>query len=113
MQTGVPPQLSEAETVTVTGTILWFGGQRMFGLAVTAPIVGGWLSTTVTVAAHELEAPLSSVTVRVTLVVPKPYGPAGVCTKVIGSPSGSKEPLFTDADAVQTPGAVGIVTFWH
>src|SRR5439155_1452570 len=31
----------------------------------------------------------------------------------MGSPSGSEEPAFTDAFAVQTPSSVGTVTFWH
>ena len=48
---------------------VWLAGQVM---------VGGCWSTTVTVAVQEAEAPLLSVTVRVTGVVPKPYGPGGV-----------------------------------
>lgn len=41
LQTGAAPQLSDAEADTITGIILWFGGQRTFGLAVTLLIVGG------------------------------------------------------------------------
>lgn len=35
------PQLLEVEPLTLTGIILWLGGQRVFGLATTALIVGG------------------------------------------------------------------------
>src|SRR5262245_50258837 len=63
-------------------------------------MTGGVLSTTVTVAAHSLEAPLESVTVSVTDVTPRGYGPAGDWLTVIGSSSGSIEPLLIEASAV-------------
>ena len=72
LQTGAAVQLSEVVAETVTGTILWFGGHRVLGLAVTLVMVGGVVSTTVTVAEQEADAPLLSVAVRVTPVLPKP-----------------------------------------
>src|SRR5262245_2002841 len=65
----------------------------------TATALGGAL--TVTVEEHWLVAPLLSVTVRSTFVVPTGYGPAGVCVIVKGSPSGSKDPLSMEAFAAQ------------
>ena len=64
------PQLSVDAIATLTGTILWFGGHKLFGLAVTELMTGGVLSTTVTVAAHWLDTPRLFVTVRVTGVLP-------------------------------------------
>src|SRR3989449_2234051 len=73
---------------------------------------GASWSTTVTSAVQKAAAPCESVAVRVTLVVPFLYWPEGVWVSVITSPSGSEEPLFTDADAaVQAPGSVVTVTF--
>src|SRR6266478_6989245 len=40
--------VSDAETLTVTGTILWLGGQRLLGVADTLTMLGGVVSTTVT-----------------------------------------------------------------
>src|SRR5262245_52141500 len=48
-QVGLPPQLSVAVAVTVTGTSLWFGGQSTLGDAVKLVITGGSTSLTVTV----------------------------------------------------------------
>jgi len=70
---------------TVTGTILSFGGHSRFGLAVTAAITGAVVSSTLTVPMHVLESPAASVAVRVTPVVPSPYGPAGDCPMVTAS----------------------------
>jgi hypothetical protein len=63
---------------------------------------GGWRSCTVTVAGQDAVAwsGLLSTTVRVTFVVPSVYGPAGDWVSVTPSPSGSNEPLLTDAFAV-------------
>jgi hypothetical protein len=44
--------LSVDKTLTVTGTILWFGGQRIFGLALTLSMTGGVVSTTATAELH-------------------------------------------------------------
>ena len=77
-------------------------------------MAGGVWSITVTVAEQEAAAPLLSVTVRVTAVVPKTYGPAGNWLSVIVSPSGSEEPLLTEAEATeQSPRSVGTTTFVH
>jgi hypothetical protein len=75
-------------------------------------IVGGVVSTTVTLPVHWLVAPLLSMTVNNTLVVPSAYGPAGACVIVRGPPSGSDEPLLIEALAVQLAPA-DTVTFWH
>ena len=63
--------MSDAETATVTGTILWFGGQRTFGLAVTLPMLGGVVSTTFTVTVSDAIPPLPSFTVRMLVFFPK------------------------------------------
>src|SRR6266545_2589127 len=88
-----------APAVTATGTILRLGGQRTLGSARREPAVPGAGGVDKTVAAHWLAAPLLSVTVSVTVVGPAGYGPGGVCTRVMGSPSGSKEPASTAAFA--------------
>jgi hypothetical protein len=75
-------------------------------------IVGAVVSTTVTTAVHELDAPLLSVIVKVTVVLPSGYGPAGDWVMVIGSPSGSKDPSSIDAFAMQEESA-DTVTFLH
>src|SRR5690349_8733953 len=75
-------------------------------------IAGGVLSTTVTVAVQWSEAPEGSVAVNVTLVAPSEYGAGGAWLRVRGSPSGSLEPLSTDAAAVQD-GPAATVTSWH
>src|SRR5437879_6209775 len=74
-------------------------------------MVGAVASTTVTVAAHELEARNWSVAVRETGVAPSAYGPAGVWATANGSPSGSNDPSFTEADAEQTDASARTVTF--
>ena len=71
LQTGAPLQASDAETVTATGTILWFGGQSTFGLAVTLMIFGGVVSLTVTTTISDAVPPLLSFTVSVTVCVPR------------------------------------------
>src|ERR1043166_7363767 len=73
-------------------------------------MVGGELSTTVTVALHESDAPLMSVTVNVTVVTPRSYGPAGDWRSVMESPSGSNEPSSMDVVAVHE-GPAGTTTF--
>ena len=55
---------------------------------------------TVTLAVACAVAPWVSTTERMTLVMPTEYGPAGVCDKVIASPSGSEDPLSMFALAV-------------
>ena len=47
----VGPQASLTVARSCTSTILWFGGQRVFGTAVKVVITGGTVSTTVTVVA--------------------------------------------------------------
>src|SRR5207249_2976731 len=46
---GLASVMSETWTFTVTSTSLWFGGQRISGLAFAALIMGGVVSCTVTV----------------------------------------------------------------
>src|SRR6266404_464006 len=43
---GAGSQLSETETEIVTGTIWWFGGESMFGVAVAELMVGAVVSAT-------------------------------------------------------------------
>ena len=75
-------------------------------------MTGGVVSTTVTVALETLDAPCESVTVRVTVVVPMEYGPAGICARVMASPlSASKEPSLMDAFAVQVLSAATVTFF--
>src|SRR5262249_47563580 len=76
------PQVSAASVVTVTGTILWFGGQTVAGDAVTLVIAGGVLSTTVTAVASAETCPKASTAERA-------YGgvtPSGWLTCTTGSP---------------------------
>jgi hypothetical protein len=63
---------------------------------------GGVVSTTVTIAEHELDAPWVSVTVSTTVCAPSPKGPELSSVRVaIESPgSGSNEPLSTSAAAM-------------
>src|ERR1700686_1446585 len=56
--------------------------------------------STVTVAVACAVAPLESLAVSFTLVLPMAYGPGGACVSVTESPSGSCEPLSTSAAAV-------------
>ena len=69
-----------------------FGGQV---------IAGGVVSVTLTTAIQVLDAFWLSVTVSITGVVPRGYGPCGVCVSVTGPPLGSKEPTSTLASAEQ------------
>src|SRR5436309_11830887 len=62
---------SVAITLTVTLTIWWFGGQRVFGDAVIETIVGGVVSTTVTVNEPCAVLLCASVAVHCTVVVPR------------------------------------------
>src|SRR5438552_18756222 len=81
-------------------------GQKMFG-----PVV----STTMMVAAQELDAPRLSTTVSVTAFVPFAYGPGGVRKRFVIEPSESVEPLSTsvaDTSAWQLPFAF-VVTLRH
>src|SRR5206468_12371468 len=73
-------------------------------------MTGAVLSCTVTLAVHEEDAPLLSVTVKVITVVPTEYGPAGDCASVIASPSGSELPLSTEAGAWQLALAVTVTS---
>jgi len=106
-----PGQLSDTVSLNVTTAPL--------GLVHSATgeghkMVGGCWSTTVTVAVQELDNVSGSVTVRVTGVVPRGYGPPGDWLSVTGSPSASDEPLSTEADAAeQRLGSVGTVVFLH
>ena len=77
LQTGAALQVSDAETATVTGTILWSGGQRTFGLAVTLAILGGVVSTTFTMTVSDAVSPLPSSTVSVMVCAPKDNGTVG------------------------------------
>ena len=77
------PQLSETLPFAIEGVAYVTALLPSPGLAVTAvtsagqKIVGEVLSTTDTVAMHSVIAPLLSVTVSVTDVVPSGYGPEG------------------------------------
>ena len=63
-------------------------------------ITGSVLSSTVTVAVQVSENS-PSLTVKVTCVTPKTYGPTGLTLKVNGSPFGSDDPLSkSDAEAI-------------
>src|SRR5688572_25765439 len=69
------PELSVAFTVTVIGTILWFGGQRQGLLGVTLTTTGGSVSPpgsrrTVTVKVPTVVLPALSVAMLVTVVTP-------------------------------------------
>src|SRR5215208_1687644 len=67
---GVASTASTTSAVMVTGTIRPFGVAMLFGVAVTARIVGAVVSRTVTVNVPVVVAPLLSVAVAVTVVVP-------------------------------------------
>src|SRR5258706_13726415 len=60
-------------------------------------IVGGVVSCTIIIAAHEFDPPRSSTTVSVTEFVPFGYGPADVSVRLTIVPSGSNDPLSTAA----------------
>lgn len=97
-----------------TSTSLWLGGQSVSGEAMRLEMTGGVRSTTVTVAPQVLlpeKASNWSCAVMITLVPPSGYGPGGVCTSVMLSPSGSEEPLSTEAGAEHAVGTAGTVTF--
>src|SRR5437899_304452 len=76
---------------------------------------GGVVSSTMTLAVQELEAPRSSTTVNVTAFVPFAYGPGGLSVRLVIVPSESNEPLSTAAAATsawQLPFAF-VVTLRH
>jgi hypothetical protein len=64
-----PDTKSATVTVTVTGTILWFGGQREFGLALQITAGGDLSILTVTEDELDKPAPLVAEQVRVVPVV--------------------------------------------
>jgi hypothetical protein len=74
-------------------------------------INGASLSTTVTVPSAWLVAPFGSVTVNITGVVPRGYGPGGDCVIVSGSPSASDEPSSMEALALHVSSATAVTFF--
>jgi len=68
-QSGLESQLSMAVAETLTRTILWFGGQRASGLALTFWMTGGVVSATSMVCAQLLSLPQESVAVQVREIV--------------------------------------------
>src|SRR5678816_1640777 len=70
LQAGVASQMSETSTMSVTGTILWFGGQSEFGEAARLATTGGVVSTTATVVVAVVMLPEPSLAVNVTVVTP-------------------------------------------
>jgi len=46
---------SDNDTVKLIGTSVWFGGHKLFGFAVRLPMIGGVVSTTLTVLEHIAE----------------------------------------------------------
>src|SRR5438093_11664868 len=71
LQPPADPQLSANEMFSFTGDILWFAGQRMFGLAESRVIRGCSLSTIVTANSHAARWPAASVAVQEIVVVPR------------------------------------------
>jgi hypothetical protein len=72
-------QLSEAVTPPTTfGTAAWQFASAEAVVPAGQVADGGLVSFTVTTAVHELDPPLLSVTVSVTVVLPSEYGAAGV-----------------------------------
>jgi hypothetical protein len=93
-------QASDAVVAMETGALHAPGGaDTVIGPA--QLIAGAVESTTVTLPSAWLVAPLGSITVSRTGVVPTGYGPAGDCVIVSASPSASSEPSSTDAEAPQ------------
>src|SRR5438445_6386787 len=82
---------SVAETVSVTFTILWSSGQRLFGDAVMLLIAGGVVSCTFTVN-EPVDVPAAFVAVQLTVVVP----------------SGKVEPEAGEHENVSAPSAVAV-----
>src|SRR5256885_1274559 len=70
--TGDASQLSVAETLIVTGTILPLAGKRTLGLAFRELITGGVVSATVNVVVQVLRLPAASVTMIVITCMPGP-----------------------------------------
>ena len=62
---GIMSHLSVTDTLTVTGTILPFGGHRVFGVAPTLDMTGGVVSSYMIITVSVSEAPSSSVTVTI------------------------------------------------
>src|SRR3990172_7037879 len=78
--------MSRTETASVTGTSLWLGGQRTFGLAVREAMTGSVVSTTVTLVVAVALFPEASVAVKVTVVVPSGKT-AGALLTTVGAAS--------------------------
>src|SRR6185503_19828152 len=98
---GSESQLSLSAYLTVTGTILWLGGQSVVGFTNGPIMIGSVVSTTVTVAVHELFRPALSVAVSVSVCAPSANGPELSRVRVIVSPaSGSAEPSSTSAGVI-------------
>src|SRR5690606_42027046 len=95
LHSGVP-QFSVLTVVTVTDFILWLGGHKDDGLAVTLVMVGAMLSTTVTVAVALASFPFTSFTVNVTVFAPTFAQVKLVIFSVLSAmPQLSDEPLST------------------
>src|SRR5262249_50820661 len=69
--TGAGSTASETDAVTVTGTILWLGGQRTFGEALALAKTGAVVSRTVTWKAPVAMFPARSVALALTVVMPR------------------------------------------
>jgi len=93
-QIGEASHTSPTGTLTATETILWFGGHRISGLAVTGAILGGVVSTTITVELHSAVFPESS----------KALQPIEV------SPSENVEPDGGVHSILTTPGQLSVVS---
>jgi len=70
--------MSDTSTLRTTERRLWFAGDRVLGLALTVVIVGGVVSTIVTVEVAVLVLPASSLAVKVTVVVPNGNAPGAL-----------------------------------
>src|ERR1041385_703804 len=69
---GAESQMSVTTTASVTSTILWLSGPRLFGDADRLVIVGGVVSATVAVNEPVAVLWCASVEVQLTVVVPSP-----------------------------------------
>jgi hypothetical protein len=102
---------SVAVAVIETGTSLWFGGQRVSGLATIDAITGATVSVTATVKLQLADCPDWSVTVQVSVVVPigNAVPDGGAQTTVVGQ---SSENVGENvATALQAPGSCGMAMF--
>src|SRR5262245_16549807 len=82
LQVGDGSQMSDADTDRVTGTRRWSGGHKLPGLAVTLLIVGGVVSTIVTVCWAVDVFLDASVAVQVTFVIPRGKSPGALFPNV-------------------------------